>query len=553
VSVEQETGVELQHNVAHVTQRIRYHIAHEGLDYLLLHLPPDLPRTEGFSLECDGSTVEPDVLTVEETPDGGAELPHVRLPLAGSRIGGCEVSVSYTVPVEPSDLANPTKLALPLVVPIADDPQADERNRSLMDRLVALFLDDSQDDQPNKSLMDRLAALFADDPPVAQPNESFVYRGHTLSVDVTSPMQIERPGGTWVALDNTTGDVDGEDRFFSDVPTDEVVLSLAVRGPRNEGAAIATRAWVQTWLNSDGRRDRASFRVRTGGKPIQVRLPAGADTSRVQLFVDGVPREWPDADQREMTVPLSGEVDSREHLLELFYMFEPGRSPPGGMSFELPQVAGVDWVKRIYWQVVLPGDEELVAAPAGLTPEAVWGWHGVRWGNRPRLDTKDLELWMDTSRSSQVPAGASEYLFSSFGPVETVALRTTNRSLIVLLASGIVLVGGLIWVYVPFVRRAWLVLLAIVVFTFFALAYPEPAIFVAQAAVLGLALAIVGRQLYWVAIERRIARGVVHGTAFFTADRSTTQTQPRRLEGSSHGGSATVPAIPAGPPPESGS
>jgi hypothetical protein len=366
-------------------------------------------------------------------------------------------------------------------------------------------------------------------------------------------MQITPPGDNWVALDNATGDADGADRFFSDMPTGEVVFGLVARGPHTAGAAIATRAWVQTWLNADGRRDRASFRVRAGGKPIQVRLPGGADTSKVQLFVDGVPVEWPAGGPRELAVPLSDETYSREHLLELFYTFEPGRSAPGGMSLELPQIAGVDWVKRVYWQVVLPGDEELVAAPTGLTPEAIWGWHGVRWGNRPRLDTKDLELWMDTSRSSPVPAGASEYLFSSFGPVEKVSLRTTNRSLIVLVASGIVLVGGLIWIYVPFVRRVWLLLLVIVVFAYFALAYPEPALFIAQSAVLGLALVIVARQLYWVVIERRVAKGVVHGTAFFTADRSTTQTQPRQLVGSSHGGSATVPALPAEPPPESGS
>jgi hypothetical protein len=549
VSVEQETGVSLQDQVAHVTQQLRYYIAHEGLDYLLLHVPPDLPRKEGFLLECDGSIVEPDLLRIEETPNGTTQ----RLPLAGPRIGSCEVKVTYTVPVEPSDPANPAKLALPLVVPIADGPPARETTRPWINRLLDLFIGKSPDDRSDTSFLDRLAAWFAEDPAVARPVESLVYRGHTLSVGVTSPMQIEPPGDPWVELDGVTGEAVGQRQFFAETPADEVVLGLAVREPRKAGAAIATRAWVQTWLNADGRRDRASFRVRTGGKPVQVRLPAGADTSKVQLFVDGVPLPWPDADRREMTVLLAGEVDSREHLVELFYTFEPGRSPPGGMTLELPQVAGVDWVKRLYWQVVLPGGEELVAAPAGLTPEAIWGWHGVRWGNRPRLDTKDLEMWMDTSRSSQVPAGASEYLFSSFGPVEKVALRTTNRSLILLMASGIVLVGGLVWVYVPLVRRAWLVLPAVVVFAFFALAYPEPAIFVAQAAVLGLALAIVARHLYWIVIERRVAKGVVHGTAFFTADRSTTQTQPRRMEGSSHGGSATVPAVPAAPPPESGS
>jgi len=552
VIADQETDVVVEGNTARVTQLIHYHIAHEGLDYLLVHLPPDLVRKEGFAVECDGSTVDPELLVVEETPESDEGLPRVRLPLAGSRIGGTDVRVSYTTPVGSADGGQPVTLSLPLAIPVTEDLKVVEPTSSLVDRLMRLFTAGPQDEQPNNSLRDRLSAVLADHPPISLPVETFVYRGHTLRVEVASSVQIRLPGGSWKAFEDT-GDASGADWFFSDTPTTQVELGMVARGPRNTGTAIATRAWVQTWLNADGRRDRASFRVRTGGKPIQVRLPDGADTSKIQLFVDGDPVEWGDTGRREMTVLMAGEADRREHLLELFYTFEPGRSPPGAMTLELPQIAGVDWVKRVFWQVVLPGNEELVAAPAGLTPETIWGWQGVRWGNRPRLATKDLELWMDTSRSSQVPAGASQYLFSSFGPVESVALRTTNRSLIVLVASGVVLIGGLIWIYVPHVRRVWLVLLTIVVFAYFALAYPEPAIFVAQAAVLGIALAIVARHLYWFVIERRVAKGVVHGTAFFTADRSTTQTQPRHVGGSSHAGSATVPAIPTEPPPESGS
>ena len=218
-------------------------------------------------------------------------------------------------------------------------------------------------------------------------------------------------------------------------------------------------------------------------------------------------------------------------------------------SLELPQIVDAQWVKHLYVQIVLPPDEQLVVAPAALTSEMVWGWHGIRLGSQPQLSTADLEAWMDTTLTVNVPAGANQYLFSRFGALPAAQFRTATRSLIALVASGVVLIAGLLWVYMPFARQPWIVLSVIAVFAFLASAYPEPAVFAAQAAALGLGLVIVARLLYWAIIERRVSKAIIHGTSIMQVDRSTTETQMRPPEGSSYGDSATVPAAPAAPAP----
>jgi hypothetical protein len=269
------------------------------------------------------------------------------------------------------------------------------------------------------------------------------------------------------------------------------------------------------------------------------------------VFLDGVPVVPRVVDDRDLLIELRESFEPREYLVELWYPFTDGRPPRGRMSVELPQIAGAEWTKRMYYQLVLPGNEQLLAPPASLTSEMTWGWYGVRWGSRPRLNTGELESWMDTSLTADVPAGTNEYLFVCSSAHNTVQFRTARRSLIVLTASGIVLLAGLLWLYFPGVRRTWIVLLVICLFAYGAFSHPEAAVFAAQAAALGLGLAIAARLLHWTIVQRRIQRGVIHGTSVMPVDRSTTETQLRRTGGSSHGDTPTVPA--ASPVPTSDS
>ena len=105
-------------------------------------------------------------------------------------------------------------------------------------------------------------------------------------------------------------------------------------------------------------------------------------------------------------------------------------------------------------------------------------------------------------------------------------LRTANRWLIVLVASSSVLLGGLVLIYVPASRHPAALLVLAVGLLGASISYPAPALLVAQAASLGLALALFGALLHR-ALGR--TRGTVAGrdSSSSILDRHSTQAQYR--------------------------
>jgi hypothetical protein len=89
----------------------------------------------------------------------------------------------------------------------------------------------------------------------------------------------------------------------------------------------------------------------------------------------------------------------------------------------------------------------------------------------------------------------NQYLYTGLAPVVSIELVTAPRWLIVLATSSIVLAAGLIGIYVPAARRKWLVVLLACLLAGLAVAFPTPAILLAQASVLGVVAVLVAMLL----------------------------------------------------------
>ncbi len=77
-------------------------------------------------------------------------------------------------------------------------------------------------------------------------------------------------------------------------------------------------------------------------------------------------------------------------------------------------------------------------------------------------------------------------------------MLTAPRWLIVLVASSAVLAIASLWMYVPLARRGWIALLMAAIIAGLAISYPEAAVLVGQASVLGVVLAAVALALrHW--------------------------------------------------------
>ena len=141
------------------------------------------------------------------------------------------------------------------------------------------------------------------------------------------------------------------------------------------------------------------------------------------------------------------------HLLELRYHFAE-RPPRGAMSLEMPRLGRGAWVRRLYWQLILPRDEHLLAAPEGFAGEQA-GLGTATAGAAGRCWTRPSWRIGWARRRGLAPAGQSnEYLFSALR--QRRPLRRVYRpaaAWIVLLASGAALLAGLLLIYVRRLRH----------------------------------------------------------------------------------------------------
>jgi hypothetical protein len=196
----------------------------------------------------------------------------------------------------------------------------------------------------------------------------------------------------------------------------------------------------------------------------------------------------------------------------------------------------------MYWQLVLPADEHLLASPVELTPEFGWRWFGLGWGRQPTWDQADLEKWSGAATTDALPDATNRYLFSSIASPTKFAAKTANRWQIVLLSSAVALAIGLLLLYVPGAARP-AALLAIGAFMLVLSAFlPDIALLFSQAAVLGLFLILLAYALRNGLSRRRAAGRVIPGAASSIMERgSSIRRKPRAVEmaGAPSGSSVT--------------
>jgi hypothetical protein len=267
------------------------------------------------------------------------------------------------------------------------------------------------------------------------------------------------------------------------------------------GTTIVDRAWVQSWLTSTARQDRAAYQLTTNRRDLDVTLPEGAAAAQAIVLVDGKLVEYQAVGGDRLLIPLSGHREGRSFTIELRYHFPEARSPNGALAMEFPHIGYDAWIRRMYWQLVLPANEHLMDNPVGFTGEFNWQWQGYFWGRQPLFNQEQLESWVGVGSRPALPEQANIYLFSTLGNVQQAEVHIAGRTWIVLLASGAALVAGLLLIYVPASRHPAVLLIVAVVLLATGLIAPEPTLLLAQAASLGLVLTLLAGLL-----ERGVAR-----------------------------------------------
>ena len=363
-----------------VEQRQSYTIAYEPVSHLTIAVPHSLDGANQIEVLCDGQLLRP--ITVADDRASSAAPVVMRVALPHPRIGPCELVLRYSTAVTEPTPEHPSALALPLPMPAGGQLGANRLSVTSTNSICA---------RPPKDGVWTVAPRTLDGPP---------------ELRLTAAKRAYRADlGLYFDADNASG------------------------------RTIVSRAWVQSWLTPVARQDRATYQLTSNRKEIEVVLPAGAATDEANVMVDGQHVDGRMIGEKRMLVRLPGHRPDRMWTIELQYHF-PGPRPRGAMTLEFPHIGPDVWVRQMFWQLVLPGNEHLIASPDGFTGECVWDWQGFYWGRQPLLDQSQLEQWSGAVPRDSLPERDNVYLFSTLGDLHQAEIHTASRAWIVLWASG---------------------------------------------------------------------------------------------------------------------
>ncbi|MHC4398888.1 MAG: hypothetical protein ACYTG0_04330 [Planctomycetota bacterium] len=441
-----------------VWQTLTFTIAHQSSDKLTIEVPRSVVGQGGLEVELADQPLLPEPVSTE-TEGGGSDVVRMQVVLPTARIGPCRLDVRYPCPID-------------------------------LEKLDA-------------------GDTITDEVPLVMPASGWADLGaHDLHVTAPESIRVQCDTGPWKRTERRGGRLPRRNgmQVFSRDFTNRIVLKIS---RVDQPATVVERAWIQTWLTQDSRYERAVFQLAGGAGELELVLPDGADTRHVQLFLgpqrpeDREALKVPMTPEGHLRIPLRNGPTPPRQWLEVRYAFAGQRQQEGRLSLELPHLTGNVWFRQTYWQLVLPRNEHVIVEPEGLTPEYRWAWNGCFWGRKPVLEQSELEAWCGAESLTAVPKAANRYLFSNLGPVAGCTLRTARRWMIVLGASLPVLAAGLFLIYVPACRHPAVLLVAAVGLLAAGLLYPEPTLLAAQAASLGMALALVAALLRWTVGRRR--------------------------------------------------
>lgn len=438
--------------VAKVAEQITCNVEHEPAEWLRLDMPQALSQAGAVVVEWQGKRLPLEPIASDESHEDDRLPMQISFPEA--LLGDIDLTVSYIWPDEafahPPSGAATVRAEVPLVMPGEGE---------LVEARLTLF---------------------------GEPR-----------------LQIEPIDKDWLVAESPPRETDKPKWVLSTSHSSaSIVLGISPRASETEESLVVQRVWIQTWLTDGPRFDRAVFQFRTRERQVRLKLPPGRVAEHFlidgQANVSAVQGDL--LDERILTLP-EGTLPDATHVLEVTYHLENRPGDAGQMSLKLPELDASAADGQSYWQLVLPGTEYLLSGPPPLANDFAWVWSGMGWSHQPLLDTGELEVWSRAhEQEGPLPRSVNVYLFSGRRLPSSAEIVTVTRPMVVLVASGLLLAVGLLWIYFPRLRQPSALFVAGVMVLATAAIWPDLSLLAAQGAVVGAILVALAA-----ALERRLA------------------------------------------------
>ena len=486
IAIRATSDIQIAPGDARVAQRFAFDVAHEPLQMIELAAPRGIVARDGLVVRLDGESIVPDI-----RPSGSeesAELLRLQIALSKPRIGSFELSLDYALPLREFVPESTSPLAIPVAMPT----QGTILNNEVSLRAAEGLHVEMRADQQWK--------------PIAQPNFP------------TAETHL---------------------RIRSESAPTVVPLFARLGNDSDQGSTVIQKALVQTWLGDTARRDRALYRFTSAQQTLRVRLPDGIDPTSLDVQLNGKRLASTAMSEEVLTIQIAGNPDEK-YLLDIRYLIPERVDHRGAVNLQLPHFQSAAASEQNYWELVLPASEHLLLTPEKLTPEFQWSWQGWHWGRTHAVRSEELVAQLGLADYQPSSPSNNRYVFSSLGVPTDVSLWTVSRSLLVFVASFAALIVGLIFIYVPVARHPVALLVAAILLTALSSLYPGPVVLIAQAASIGIALALMAGILRRATSRRQHSAKVVRSAPSSILERTSNEFYQRPSPSVS---TATAPVV----------
>ena len=310
-------------------------------------------------------------------------------------------------------------------------------------------------------------------------------------------------------------------------------LAISKRGEDARGETVVEAAWLRTTVRRGLRLDRWTYAITTAAGRLPVLLPMAKESAAnsprqgggitARLRVDG--GDWQTAEDASGRLDIDLGSSGGTHLLEIEIRqarnegLLAGLLPlPATVSLNQPGLPPATLYRRVVWEILPPADAQVLAGPAGWTGQQVWSWTRFGFRQTAAVSADDLAAWVaaalaaaDVSperrdekqdgqpgpgRVNPTDTGEPRLVFSDIGTPVDVGLVIVPRWLLVLTASGLPILAGLL-VSLRRQLRGWFVAAAVILLIGGMAAVPLATLTVLQAAAPGLTLAGVAGVVGW--------------------------------------------------------
>ena len=484
------TQVDIDQQVTRVTETIRFAVAHVPLEFIELLMPTPVATSDSLEIRQSGQLLNPVIEPVSGTADDALAAP--------------PVSNSFDALFE-EDQATGQAVA-------GDDPPRAATGRTRVRAMLPVPLLGAGEvtvtyERPTPEVPPE--TTVAEDLALVVPVDAKVGR-QTLQINAVDSLAIDLRGEEWKR--DAAAPVGGTTRSWATARFQEVApLALAARRREMSGETIVEAAWLQTRLLPDRREDTFAYAISTAADRIALSLPqsllptAGTTTTSIEVWLDG--RRVDDALRSDGGVEVLLQAGGGRSTALLEIRLSRPWTPVGMMGLAglerlqlmPPEFAAGVQQRRFYWEVHLPADQHVVVPPLRWTAQQRWAWGSVGLERRPLVPRDALATWVRTNAGQERELGrdavdtglvSHRALYSGVGPPGGEAVWMAATWLLVLAVSGPVLLIGLLMVYLPAARSAWLVIGVASVLTLLAAVWPGLAPMLVQAALPGIGLAL---------------------------------------------------------------